>query len=57
MLGCSMRTTRDLLIPNTNELDINNQITQIKNKGKRDHRFTVGDGSILEKGYRKMGEN
>jgi len=56
MFGRSTCTIFDLLIPNTNEVVINNQITRIKNSGKRDINVKERD-MILVKDYRNKNEN
>lgn len=56
MLSRSTRKLFDLLIPNTNEVVINNWISQIINGCKRDIGLQEGD-SVLAKDYRKLGEN
>jgi len=51
MLVSSIRTIFDLLIPNTNEVVINNQIAQIKNSDKRDVKVKESD-MVFSKDYR-----
>jgi len=56
MFGRSTRTIFDLLIQNMNRVVINNQITQIKNSGKKDINVKEGD-MVLVKNYRNKNEN